>query len=140
MRAITLTRAEAVAVAWQLDLTRGDLCGIDAEAGTSEECWAAIRRLTLEATIRDSNDWWGHAPDGLTRPESFKLRAPAAAALHDLLPEIIESTRDDLANHEANPDWDVEGIEGARARLGALHGLAARLGVEIAAPLAPEAA
>lgn len=90
-------------------------------------CWYAIRRLTLEAKIRDCG-WWGddsperRPPD--RAPASFTLTDSGTAALIELLPEIIESTREDIGSEDA--EWARDALERTRA----LQSLAVRLGAE----------
>lgn len=138
MSAITLTRDEAVAVSWNLDL--GDSVDIPGNASTSEGCWAAVRQLTLEATIRDCG-WWGaddpcYLDDRARRgdgecPESFALSAGAGGpAVVELLPEMYAETTA-LHAHYVAGNGHEEDVAQALRRVRALEGLAARLGVQI---------
>jgi hypothetical protein len=146
MSTLTLTRDEAVAVAEQLEMTCGDFLDIPGDASTSEGSWAAIRRLTLEATIRDTCGWWGTADprhlDSLRQfgrgdcPARFALTPEAGAALAELLPEIIAELGIRISDDVAFSVHE-EIIVGAEARLTALEGLAARLGVEIPVTATP---
>lgn len=114
---ITLTPDEARAVDSLLLYTGGDFY-IEENPDTAEGVEAVIRRLQLEAAIREGTGWWDRAArpfalahDG-TCPDSFTLTGKAARALVAFLPlaygDVLDSTR------------------------ATVHGLAARLNVELA--------
>lgn len=119
--AITLTRAEAVIVD-SLLLYTNVAFPIDGDTSTPEGVEAVVRRLRLEAAIREGGGWWDHGskPGMLdmyeqngkgTCPDVFTLPADAARALAELLP---------IAFADA-----LDGDEGT------VVAVAARLGVEI---------
>lgn len=98
---ITLTREEALVVDSLLLNTAGTFT-TDADLSTSEGVEEFIRRLGLEATIRDVCDWWGttspghldmraHAGDTVC-PDAFTLPPEAARALVELLPIAFGDT------------------------------------------------
>lgn len=100
----TLSRTEAVAVESLLVWTDGGFL-IDLGESSPEAARAAIRRLQLEAAIREGGGWWAHmaCPGKLdTReqlgqgacPVEFTLPADAAAALAQLLPIAFGDTLD----------------------------------------------
>ena len=133
---IVLSRAEALAVAYGLAYT--DYRDIDV---TRDGCYEAIRRLQLEARIRDAGDWWEADSDpaildprekaGMGRcPDSFAMAAEGVQAIIELMPDIAADLDDDLARLD---ERDAEDHERFTALKTALVGLAARLGVALPA-------
>jgi hypothetical protein len=143
-----LTREEAVAVSSGLLYTGG--CHLQPNPGTREGCRMAIRRLQLEAAVRDAGGWWddvpciqdmyallgkGHCPD------SFEMPAGGVAAIVELLPALIEETEHIAPEehyiglkprigpmtrfeHEEHEEWRTRFV----TYRGALAGLGRRLG------------
>lgn len=147
--AITLTRVEAAAVGFDLlEWTAGHLMimsdentveNFDEYQRTVSEMEAAIHRLRLEATIRESGGWWGDRCPGVLDswarcgkgecPESFTLCAEGAAALAELCADQLLDAIAwvDRMQSESLP-IDAPYFRGRRA---VLESLAARFGVEI---------
>ena len=139
MNTFTLTRAEAYAIDCNLvytnDLGSGDEGGYKQRA----DCYAAIRRLQLEATIRDAGLGWHRERPAMldmygTCPASLALPAEGLLALVELLPAILAR----VAATFPDPDEDVPDEHRAQleANREALRGLDERLDVEIPQPVA----
>jgi hypothetical protein len=129
MTMFVLTRDEAAAVAANLEFTNGTMDIGD--PSNREVCRDIVRRLQLEATVRDGGEWWEHgrSPDimelrvhvGERCPDSFTMTPAGLAAIIDLLPEMI-ADEDEMLEDAREP-------EDILRRRHALMALATRLGV-----------
>jgi sugar phosphate isomerase/epimerase len=141
MSSLTLTRAEAVAVALaSFDATEGGLDTFPFDIGDPKACRQFSHQLNLEIAIRDGGDWWGDTDPanlesdarlGGTCPETFEMSSAGMRAIAELLPWTYAYTRELLAAELGGEGAHPEDIALAQGRVSALEGLAQRLGVEL---------
>ena len=105
---VTLTKAEACAISCYLRYSAGD-CMLDDDTRDRDVCLGLIRRLQLEAAVRDAGDWWHREEDPAmlamyatlgkaTCPDVFRFDAEGVPALAELLPIMLSECMEELAD------------------------------------------
>jgi hypothetical protein len=131
---LILTRDEAVEVAGEMAFTGNAYYSIDRTA-SREKTDKLIRRLQLEAAVRDAGGWWGdddpyaRATKGAA-PATFELASSGLSAFAELLPELRKGVACVLSDCENRSYAEEEEADGVREELRLLDAIRDRLDAE----------